>query len=133
MESQNKTRHKPDPIYLGLLIRDTRKRAKLSQEQLAAIIGISARHVSSIESGAKLPSLELLFRLVTTLGISGDDVFYHAWHPEMPLQSKREMLGHLALRSTEAELDIAITVLMAVLEHVVPDDLTGIPAEAVLN
>lgn len=48
---------------LGSMIREARKRKKLSQEQLGALVGVQKAHISKIENNTKN------FRLVTILPI----------------------------------------------------------------
>jgi transcriptional regulator with XRE-family HTH domain len=47
-----------------------RQRKGLSQEELAHQAGIDRAHVSKLENGVKMPSWEIVTRLVRPLGVS---------------------------------------------------------------
>src|SRR3954468_18614832 len=54
---------------VGLLLRDWRKRRRLTQLELALDTGISARHLSFVETGRSKPGREMLLRLSDELEI----------------------------------------------------------------
>lgn len=56
-------------LSVGDVLRDWRKRRRLSQLELSADADISQRHLSFMESGRSLPSRDMLLRLATTLRI----------------------------------------------------------------
>lgn len=51
------------------MVRDARRRTRLSQRELARRAGVSAATVTAIESGAQLPSLRVLQRLLAVAGV----------------------------------------------------------------
>jgi transcriptional regulator with XRE-family HTH domain len=55
---------------LGDELRMARERAGLTQEQLAFRAGVHRTYVSLLERDLKSPTLNMLFRLCTALGIS---------------------------------------------------------------
>lgn len=55
---------------IGGLLASTRKARRISQLDLAVDTGISARHLSFVETGRARPSRELVLRLCETLGVS---------------------------------------------------------------
>jgi transcriptional regulator with XRE-family HTH domain len=55
---------------IGDLLRDWRKRRKLSQLELAARAGISARHLSFVENGRSLAGRDVVLRLAEALGLA---------------------------------------------------------------
>jgi transcriptional regulator with XRE-family HTH domain len=59
----------PAASQVGPLLRDWRKRRRLSQLDLALEAGVSARHVSFIETGRSTPSPEMLLRLAGKLDV----------------------------------------------------------------
>ncbi|MBP3854685.1 MAG: helix-turn-helix transcriptional regulator [Ruminiclostridium sp.] len=61
-----------DLSSIGGKIKQYRKAAKLSQSQLAEMIGISTKYVSVLERSAKPPSLETLINIANALNISTD-------------------------------------------------------------
>lgn len=60
---------------LGAQLRKARNERGYSQERLAEITNLSARHIANIEKGDVNPSFEVLSTLVKTLGISFDSIF----------------------------------------------------------
>ena len=53
-----------------------RKLKKLSQEQLAEILDISVKHVSTIETGKVFASAALIEKIAETLNVSLSALFY---------------------------------------------------------
>jgi len=58
-----------DPPSLGELLRDWRQRRRLSQLDLALDAGVSARHLSFLETGRSRPSREMVLRLAEELEV----------------------------------------------------------------
>ena len=63
---------------VGPLLRDWRRRRRRSQLDLALDAGVSARHVSFVETGRSRPSAEMVLRLAEQL--------------EVPLRDRNELL-----------------------------------------
>lgn len=61
---------------IGSRIKAARKAAHLTQEQLAEIIGISAKNLSFIETGRFGVGLETLLRICTALHVSADALLF---------------------------------------------------------
>lgn len=59
---------------IGARIKLYREDKGLSQEELGERIGISNRHLSKVETGAKNPSLELVLNIANALKITVDDL-----------------------------------------------------------
>lgn len=57
---------------LGPLIREERKRQKLTQEQLAALSGVGIRFVRELEHGKESCRIGLALVVMQTLGLSVD-------------------------------------------------------------
>lgn len=55
--------------HLGSRIRATRKRIGLTQSALAEKVGVDRSHISKIEAGETLGSLQLVTKLATALGV----------------------------------------------------------------
>lgn len=74
---------------IGARIRQTRRRCRMTQEQLAEIVGVGVTHISHIETGASVPSLPVFLAIVNALGCSADELLcielqhtqpmFHAW------------------------------------------------------
>ncbi len=77
---------------VGQLLRDWRTNRRMSQLDLATQAGVSARHVSFLETGRSRPTREMILRLAGELGV--------------PLRSQNELLlaGGFAPAYAESEL-----------------------------
>lgn len=53
-----------------------RKKKKLSQEQLAELVGISRSYLTNIERGTYNPSLKVAQKIAKQLNISTDSIFF---------------------------------------------------------
>lgn len=60
---------------LGARIKELRKACKLSQEELAELIGVEPQHMSRIESGRSYPSLDRLEKISLALKVPLKDFF----------------------------------------------------------
>src|SRR3954468_968662 len=66
------------PVPLGTLLKDWRRRRRLSQLDLALEAGVSARHLSFVETGRARPSREMVLHLAEQL--------------EVPLRERNDLL-----------------------------------------
>ena len=62
-----------DKEFIGKTIQNIRKRANIKQNELAEKIGISEKHLSKIETGKNLPSLDNFLKMAEVLKFSLDD------------------------------------------------------------
>ncbi len=58
----------------GQRLREARKRANLTQQELASIIGVKAAEISQYESNKRTPRWPVFNKLLDTLKISADEV-----------------------------------------------------------
>jgi DNA-binding XRE family transcriptional regulator len=65
---------------LGSIVKAARLEKGFTQETLAEVIDVGARHIMSIENEGTTPSFKVLYRLIRVLRISADSIFY----PEKP-------------------------------------------------
>lgn len=65
---------------LGARIKELRKRADLSQDQLAEKVGIDGKYLSRIEVGKRYPSLELLDGIADSLNVEMKELFDYLHH-----------------------------------------------------
>ncbi len=65
---------------LGARIKELRKRADLSQDQLAEKVSIDGKYLSRIEVGKRYPSLELLDGIAYSLNVEMKELFYYLHH-----------------------------------------------------
>ena len=60
---------------VGNAVREFRKRAEFTQEELADALGVSRQTIISIERGRYVPSLPLALRIAKFFGCPTDDMF----------------------------------------------------------
>ena len=63
------------PTRAAILIRESRKRAGLTQQALAEKLGITTSAVCNYESGASFPKAEMVFGLCDILDLTPRDLF----------------------------------------------------------
>lgn len=56
--------------YTGQLLKDARKDAKVSQEELARRTNTTKSYISRIENGGIIPSVAVFYRMIAALGMS---------------------------------------------------------------
>ncbi|SFP04858.1 Helix-turn-helix domain-containing protein [Saccharopolyspora antimicrobica] len=66
-----KSEHTPKARALGAELRECRRDAGLTQQELADQIGVSHVSVSRYESGTRLPKPEDVAQILATLGVNG--------------------------------------------------------------
>ena len=59
---------------IGRRIRTVRLQRKMTQEQLAEATGVGTTHISHVETGNSIPSVQLLVDIINTLDCSADDL-----------------------------------------------------------
>ncbi len=78
--------------FFGIAIKNARLDCGLTQEALAERAGISCRYLIAIENEGKIPKLPAVYRLIHSMHISADRIFY----PEQPSEgSERAQLAHM--------------------------------------
>jgi transcriptional regulator with XRE-family HTH domain len=77
---------KPEPIYreIGANIRTRRRQADVSQDDVAARVGISRATLANIETGRQRLLVHQLYRLAKVLGAKPSDLLPAAKDDEMP-------------------------------------------------
>lgn len=58
-----------DPVLVGEVIAEFRRRKGISQEVLSGLADIGRTHLSAIERGERKPTLETLYRLANALDV----------------------------------------------------------------
>ncbi len=64
------------PETLGDIIKFAREQSNYTVEELAYLVGISERYLYKIENEGKKPSYDVLYKLIRTLSIPSDSIFY---------------------------------------------------------
>ena len=93
-----------DFMELGQAIQDAREKQRITREELAEELSISARHLQSVEKEGQYPSFRLFIQLVTMFHISVDQYI----HPDSPTEKStlRRRLDVLLDTFDDAELTI---------------------------
>jgi len=103
-----------DRLALGAAIRAARIKKGLTQEQLAELLGISPTHEKHIESGHRLPSVEVLFSIAQVLDMSLDNVIF----PEQEAGDERvKEISILLNQCGERELTVLLDVAGSLLRN----------------
>ncbi|MEA4966317.1 MAG: helix-turn-helix domain-containing protein [Oscillospiraceae bacterium] len=98
----------------GQTIKGARKVAGLTQEALAEKAGVTTRYIMAIENENKHPSMKVLYKLIRSLQISADTIFY----PESKaINSKVEKLVRLINQCDEREIEVISATVDALLER----------------
>lgn len=93
-----------DREYIARKIRLARKKANLTQEELAEKIGISAKQISRIEIATYSPSLSTFLKLISILNIDISE--FGIQNSEIKTDnSNREKLIKLIYNATDSEIE----------------------------
>lgn len=68
-ESRAEAEEKAYAFYTGQIIEDARKKAKISQTELARRIGSNKGYISRVENGQTEPKISTLYRIMNALGV----------------------------------------------------------------
>jgi transcriptional regulator with XRE-family HTH domain len=71
-------------IRFGEAVRRRRLEARIGQEALAAQAGIHRTHVGLIERGGRQPTLGVIFKVATALGITMAELLTDVERPDQP-------------------------------------------------
>lgn len=97
----------------GQTIKDARIAAGMTQDALAEQAGVTPGYIMAIENENKHPSMQVLFRIIRTLKISADTIFY----PEIQhTDREKEQLMHMIQLCGEKEIKIAAATVKALLD-----------------
>lgn len=77
-------------ILLGKRVKELREKRKMSQQQLAELVGVDQRNLSKIECGVVFPS-KCLDKLGSALEISLPDIFDFE-HLDLSVEEKKEFI-----------------------------------------
>lgn len=83
---------------IGSAIKNARLKSDITQETLAEKIGISVTHLKHIESEHRMPSVPLLIKIMTILGMSFDNVVFNTSEDSKLLLSTINLLKQCSKR-----------------------------------
>lgn len=108
--------YKPENVEIGKRIKAARLNAKITQEELAERIGITAQFASEVESGRMGASLDTICKTALALGVTSDSLLFGE-RPEHT-EAARELEAMLAplepellpliMQALRAQIDIAL-------------------------
>ena len=80
--------------YTGLILRDARKDAKVSQAELARRTQTTKSYISRIENGVIIPSVAVFYRMIAALGMTVEivkaPIFGYGFTPQTKYLSEPE-------------------------------------------
>ena len=92
--------------FIGARIKELRKNAGLTQEQLAEQVGLDARHLSRLEVGRHFPSLDSLERIAQALNLPLAE-FFQFPSDDTPA-ALRSYLIRFTKNANDAQLRLAV-------------------------
>jgi transcriptional regulator with XRE-family HTH domain len=104
---------------MGNVIRSAREAKGLTQAALAERIDVSIRTIIAIEKNQRNPTYEVLYRLVHTLDISADLIFYpdHA-----PLTTEQDQFMRELLACDDKAQRVVLTTLRSLIRALREDE-----------
>ncbi len=104
-----------DKKHIAQIIQDARRKAKLTQAELAEQIGISEKHLSKIETGKNYPALDTFLKILSTLNLTLGDFGLHGVTEK---SSNKKFLQNIIDTSSEKQLNAFVDVITALVKHV---------------
>lgn len=106
-----------DREYIAKKIRMARKKARLTQEELAEKIGITAKQISRIEIGTYSPSLATFLKIVNILSI---DITEFGINTEFDNNKNevRDKLIKLIYNATDSEIEFYYSILNTITQNI---------------
>lgn len=89
---------------IGQAIKSAREARNITREVLAEAIGISARHLQSVENEGQYPSIELFIQLITMFDVSVDEYIFP--NKEVQKSSVRRRLDAQLDKLDDRELSV---------------------------
>ena len=100
-----------DYKMVGLRIRAVRLEKKLTQEKLAEAAGVGVTHISHIETGNSIPSLQVTVEIVNALGCSLDELLCMDVTQARPVRDS--WLGELVADCSDTEVKLITDMVLA--------------------
>lgn len=111
--SKEKSKKNFDFKLFGNAIKNARKRAGLTIEELAEKTGVTPRYIAAIENEGKSTSVKTLFTIITFLHISIDEIIY----PDSQYKStQRRNIDSMLAQLDDRSLDIIECLLQSLIQ-----------------
>lgn len=104
-----------DKEVIAKVIQTARKRAGMTQFELAEHINISEKHLSKIETGKYYPALDTFLRILDTLNLTLGDFGLHSISETNP---DKTFLQKLINNSSEKQLKACAEVINALMKYI---------------
>ncbi|MBR6127372.1 helix-turn-helix transcriptional regulator [bacterium] len=92
-----------DKKFIGSVIKNARKQAKLTQEELSEKVDMTDKNLGNIENGRQFPQVNNFLRLISELNISLEDFGVDIHRKNNP---KRETILNKIFSANEEELEL---------------------------
>lgn len=99
---------------IGQRIRIVRQQHKLTQEQLAEAVGVGVAHISHIETGNSIPSVQVLLGIINTLNCSADELLCINIKNDLPVVNS--WIADLLSDCSPAEIKLIADMISAIKE-----------------
>ncbi len=102
-----------DKKFIGKTLQAIRKKTNMKQGELAEKIGISEKHLSKIETGKNLPSLDNFLKMAEVLKFSLEDFGVQTKKTEHSESKDKQALLKIAYSATEFEAKSYVEIINA--------------------
>lgn len=103
-----------DKCFIGQKIKNFRRKRNLTQAELAEKVDLSEKHISKIEAGTHLPSLQAFFKIIEILNIGLEEFGLALVTEQNP--ERQELLKYI-YSSTDEELKFLLPVIKCINEN----------------
>lgn len=108
---------------IGQRIRTVRLRQEMTQEQLAEAVGVGVTHISHIETGNSIPSVQVLVDIINTLSCSADELLCINIERDRPIVS--DWLSNLLSDCSTDEIKFISDMIAAIKDSIRRHRITG--------
>ena len=108
---------------IGARIKSMRSKRKMTQEQLAEAAGVGVGHISHIETGIGIPSLQVMVDIINALDCSADELLCMDIKKARPLLNS--WLSELVADCNETEVKLITNMVVSMKESMRRLKITG--------
>ena len=83
-----------------MILKELRKKAKLTQEKLATKVGVSRSKIAMYESGASQPDLQMITKLAEAFKLTPDSLFKFSH-----IETKESLINHINRKLITSDLE----------------------------
>lgn len=104
-----------DNMILGGILRGAREAKSMTQVDLAEVTGVTTRTIMDIENGKRYPTYEVFQKIIRTLGISADHIF---WPENMTYTPEQEQVIREFLECSEWEQTVIMQTMRTLIRSI---------------